>query len=77
MNTKNHILTGIAILMAAAGLMVLTSSAPQSSTGNEPTEPTPCCSKVNVHECAGTNSKGEFIHESLSRQFLFIAPVTF
>jgi ABC-type uncharacterized transport system permease subunit len=77
MNTKNRILTGIAILMAAAGLMVLTSSAPKSSSGNEAKEPTPSCSKVNGNECAGTNSNGEFIHESLSRQFLFIAPVNF
>ncbi len=77
MNTKNRILTGIAILMAAAGMLVLTSSAPKSSPENEVTEPAPSCSKVKGNECAGTNSNGEFIHESLSRQFLFIAPVNF
>lgn len=77
MNTKNRILTGIAILMAAAGLLVLTSSAPKRSSEPGVTEPAPSCSKVNGNECAGTNSNGEFIHESLSRQFLFIAPVIF
>jgi hypothetical protein len=77
MNTKNSILTGIVMLMIAAGLMVLTSSVPKNSTGNEAKEPTPSCSKVNGNECTGTNSNGEFIHESLSRQFLFISPFSF
>jgi hypothetical protein len=75
MNTKNRIFTGIAILMAAAGLLVLTSSAPYRTTKNEEKEPVPACIKAN--DCAGTKNNGEFIHESLSRQFLLISPVIF
>jgi hypothetical protein len=77
MNTKNKILTGIALLMATTGLLVLTSSTPDGSTKNEEKVPPPACSSTKGNECAGKNNNGEFIHESLSRQFLFIFPITF